>query len=58
MESLPNYDNWKTAPPEYTENPVAHCSLCGNPLYEGDYILDVFGDIWCEDCIENNRRTL
>lgn len=58
MESLPNYDNWKTTPPEYEERPVAHCSLCGRALYEGDGILDVFGDMWCGDCIEENIRTL
>lgn len=58
MESLPNYDNWKTTPPELTDKPVAHCSLCGAPLYEGDGILDVFGDVWCDECVNNNRRAL
>lgn len=58
MECIPGYDSWKTAPPEPSEQPVAYCSLCGAALYEGDGILDVFGDMWCDDCIENNRRTL
>lgn len=58
MEHIQGYDSWKTTPPEQNESPAAHCSLCGAPLYEGDGILDVFGEMWCDDCIENNRRTL
>lgn len=58
MEYIPGYDAWKTTPPEYEERPVAHCSLCGKALYDGDGILDVFGDMWCDICIEDNRRIL
>lgn len=57
MEAIPNYDNWKTTPPD-DPKPVAYCSLCGEPLYEGDGILDVLGDMWCEKCIDDNRRFL
>ena len=58
MEHIRLYDSRKTTTPEQDESSAAYCSLCGAPLYEGDGIVDVFGDMWCDDCIENNRRIL
>lgn len=57
MEHIPGYDRWKTTPPEEAD-PVAYCDICGAPLYEGDGILDVFGEMWCDKCVEDGRRIL
>lgn len=56
MEHLPNYDSWKTTPPE--EKPVAKCDICGCDLYEGDYLTDIQGEKWCDDCLADVRRVL
>lgn len=56
MESIPGYDRWKTTPPEEQE-PVAYCSQCGDPLYEGDALYTVDGGI-CEDCLRDGYRRL
>jgi hypothetical protein len=32
--------------------PAAHCAKCGRPLYEGDVIYKVIGEIFCENCCE------
>lgn len=58
MEPIAGYDEWKTTPPEPDGHPVSHCSLCGNPLYDGDSVMDVFGDMWCDKCVEDARRIL
>lgn len=55
MEHLPNYDNWKTTPPEEPK-PDAHCNRCGDPLYEGDALYAVDGGI-CEVCLDENYRS-
>lgn len=55
MEHIPNYDNWKTTPPDDPE-PVTHCNHCGEPLYEGDALYGIDGGI-CEDCLEDNYKS-
>lgn len=57
MENIPGYDAWKTTPPEEGK-PVMYCKSCGEPLYEGDSVLDVCGDVWCDECVERNRRII
>ena len=55
MEHLPNYDNWKTTPPEEPK-PDANCSICGKPMWEGDVLYTVDGGI-CEVCLDENYRS-
>ena len=55
MEHIPNYDNWKTTPPDDPE-PVTHCSRCGDPLYEGDVLYGIDGGI-CERCLDENYKS-
>lgn len=55
MEHIPNYDNWKTTPPDDPE-PVTHCNRCGDPLYEGDALYGIDGGI-CERCLDENYRS-
>lgn len=57
MEHLPNYDDWKTAPPN-DPKPVAQCDICGCDLYEGDYLTDFAGEKWCDECLKEIRRVL
>lgn len=55
MEHIPGYDAWKTTPPDDPE-PVKHCDICGAPIYEGDYLTDIQGDMWCDECLKEIRR--
>ena len=55
MEHLPNYDNWKTTPPEESK-PVTHCNTCERPLWEGDVLYTVDGGI-CEDCLADSYKS-
>ncbi len=52
MESIQNYDNWKTTPPD-EPRPIGKCSFCGKDLFEGDHIYTIDGFI-CEACLEDN----
>ena len=54
MEHIPGYDEWKTSAPDEQE-PVAYCSRCGDPLYEGDALYTVDGGI-CEKCLSDGYR--
>lgn len=56
MELIPNYDEWKTSQPE--PKPSAYCDICGEPLYEGDYLTDIDGVKWCDECLRDNRRAV
>lgn len=51
-----SYDDWKTTPPDDPE-PVMHCDICGEPIYEGDGVTDICGDKWCDECLKE-RRTI
>lgn len=55
MEHIPGYDAWKTTPPDDPE-PAEHCDICGAPVYEGDYITDIQGEKWCDECLKDIRR--
>lgn len=55
MEYIPGYDAWKTTPPDDPE-PVEHCDICGAPVYEGDYLTDIKGEKWCDECLKEIRR--
>lgn len=55
MERIPNYDNWKTTPPDDPE-PVTHCAICGEEMYEGDVLYTIDGGI-CWDCLDDNYRS-
>ena len=55
MEHITGYDEWKTMPADEPE-PVTHCDICGAPIYEGDYLTDIQGEKWCDECLENIRR--
>ena len=44
--------------PNAPEPPVfAECSLCGNDILDGDDYYEINGDYYCEDCIDERRRT-
>lgn len=55
MECIPGYDVQKTTPPDEPE-PVTRCDICGAPIYEGDYLTDIRGEKWCDDCLKDIRR--
>lgn len=55
MERIPNYDNWKTTPPDDPE-PVTHCAICEKEMYEGDVLYTIDGGI-CDDCLEDNYKS-
>ena len=50
-----NYDRWKTTPPEEPK-PVAHCNMCGAPMWEGDVLYTIDGGI-CEVCLTENYKS-
>lgn len=56
IDYFPNYDNWKTTPPEEPE-PVEYCHQCGAPMYEGDVLYTIDGGI-CEDCLRDDYRRI
>lgn len=35
----------------------AKCSECGNEILDGEDYYDIDGDFYCEDCIEERRKT-
>ena len=37
--------------------PVFICSNCGETIFEGDTYLDVFGEQFCEDCLDEMIKT-
>ena len=49
MEHLPNYDNWKTTPPD--EPDIVQCARCGDDTYKADSLRTVDGYL-CESCME------
>ncbi len=46
--NCPNAD-----PPES----VFICSGCGQTIYDGDDYWDILGEQFCEECVDNARRT-
>lgn len=57
MEMIPRYDAWKTTPPDEPE-PAGHCDICGEPVYEGDYLTDIGGEKWCDNCLNDRLRKI
>lgn len=57
MENIPGYDVWKTTPPEDPE-PVTYCDVCGGPVFSGDYLTDISGEKWCDECLKEIRRVV
>ena len=57
MEHIPGYDEWKTSAPE-EEKPVMRCDICGKAIYSGDYVTDIQGEKWCDDCLEDIRQMI
>jgi hypothetical protein len=31
--------------------------MCGEKIFDGDTYYDIEGEIWCEDCIDESRKT-
>lgn len=56
MENIPGYDQWKTTPDE--PDPAGYCDICGEPVYEGDYLTDICGEKWCDDCLNDRLRKI
>ena len=54
---IPNYDNWKTRLPDEQE-PSDYCDICGEPVYEGEYITDILGEKWCDECLNERLRRM
>ena len=49
---------WSHTDPEYIEEkPVCHCSHCGEPIYEGDWMWNIHGEYFCEDCINDLKES-
>lgn len=57
MESIFGYDDWKTTPPD-DPDPAGYCDICGAPVYEGDYLTDICGEKWCDDCLNDRLRRM
>lgn len=57
MEMIPRYDAWKTTPLDEPE-PAGYCDICGEPVYEGDYLTDIGGEKWCDDCLNDRLRKI
>lgn len=55
MENIPGYDEWRTTPPDEPD-PAGYCDICGTPVYEGDYLTDICGEKWCDDCLNDRLR--
>lgn len=33
------------------------CCMCGEKIFDGDTYYDIEGEYWCEDCIDESRKT-
>lgn len=33
-----------------------HCSKCGGKIYEEDIYYNIYGEIWCESCMDDAKR--
>ena len=59
MDGLPSfYDTWRTASeePRRMKPYFAKCEDCDGEIYEGDHYYELFGMIYCENCMELNYR--
>ena len=39
-----------------SSEPLFVCDICGRPIFEDDSYYD-FGDLYCDECVDNKRRT-
>lgn len=50
-----NLDAWITG--NYGEDayepPVCECGSCGAELYVGDWVFEINGQLYCEDCMKD-----
>ena len=61
MESLPNYDRWKTG--NWGEDSAAEddsepliCDICGSEIKEDNLYYIIYDGVWCTECIEKHRH--
>ncbi len=54
---IQGYDEWKTFVPDDSD-PEEFCDICGAPIYAGDYLTDVHGEKWCDECLNENLRRI
>lgn len=33
------------------------CSECGDKIYDGDVYYEIINEYFCEDCVDNARKT-
>lgn len=56
-----DYDDWKLNPPEEPKSKF-RCTCCGEEMYPGDYVYDIEGEHFCNDCasewFDEHRREL
>jgi hypothetical protein len=49
--------DYKLEPPEDTRKEVYHCTICDEPIYEGDDYYNIPGlGPCCETCIDESKR--
>ena len=57
---MDNYDKWYFSPlydkEKKLEGAVYKCSRCENWIYEGESYLEIEGDFYCDDCVEELKR--
>lgn len=53
---IPGYDEWKTTPPD-NPKPIAYCDICGEPIYEGDAVIDYF-ELSHEECFTERYKRI
>lgn len=44
--------------PENSETIITHCSLCGEPIYEGDLLINIGGKHFCGCVYDCDRDSL
>lgn len=52
MELIPNYDAWKLDDGMSDDKPVCQCEHCDAELYEGEDVIELDGEYFCEmECL-------
>lgn len=52
-----NYTCPGSCPNAPAPDEFGRCLHCGQVIYDGDDYYDIDGEIWCEDCIWECRKT-
>lgn len=42
-----------TCPNAADPEPLYECNVCGNAIYEGEYVYYINDEYWCERCISD-----